>query len=103
MDSIVAWRRLKGRKNPPGVLTVRDRIDVGGPEHLRVIYKGLRAKAESLNGRVKVRLAFGRFTWQGPMNARIHVCLVCCAVYAVAIVAAVLGRPELRYSIAHFA
>ena len=30
MDSIVAWRRLKGQKNPPGVLTVRDRIDVGG-------------------------------------------------------------------------
>ncbi len=103
MDSIVAWRRLKGRENPPDVLTVKDRIDVEGPEHLRVVYKELRAMAESLNGRVKARLAYGRFTWQGLENACIHVCLVCCVVYAVAIVAAVLGKPELQYSVAYFA
>ena len=30
--SIIAWRRLKSRENPPDVLTVKDRIDVEGPE-----------------------------------------------------------------------
>ncbi|MCJ7767376.1 transposase [Candidatus Bathyarchaeota archaeon] len=103
IGNVIAWRRLKGRKNPTNVLTVKDRIDVEGPEHLRVIYKGLRAKAESLNGRVKTRLAYSRLTWQGLRNASIHVCLVCCVVYAVAIVASLLGRPELRYSIAYSA
>jgi len=29
---IIAWRRLKSRESPPDVLTVKDRIDVEGPE-----------------------------------------------------------------------
>jgi transposase len=103
IGNVIAWRRLEGRVNPPDVLTVKDRIDVEGPEHLRVIYKGLRAMSESLNGRVKARIAFSRLTWQGIENASIHVCLVLSMVYAVAVVAALLGKPELRYSIAHFA
>jgi len=53
ISNIIAWRRLGGRVNPPGVLTVKDRIDVEGPEYLRVVYKRLRAMVESLNGRVK--------------------------------------------------
>ncbi len=65
IGNVIAWRRLKGRANPSDVLTVKDRIDVEGPEHLRVIYKGLRAMSESLNGRVKARLAYSRLTWQG--------------------------------------
>jgi hypothetical protein len=64
ISGIIPWRHLKGRENPPDVLTVKDRIDVEGPEHLRVVYKMLRAKSESLNGRVKVRLAYSRLTWQ---------------------------------------
>ena len=40
---LIAWRRMRGRDNPPDVLTVRDRIDVEGPEWKRVIYKRLRA------------------------------------------------------------
>jgi len=103
MGNIIPWRRLDGRENPPGVLSVKDRIDVEGPEYLRVVYKRLRAMSESLNGRVKARLAFGKFTWQGLRNARIHVCLVCCVVYAIAIVASLLCRPKLRYSVAYFA
>ena len=103
MGGLIAWRRLRGRVNPSDVLSVKDRIDVEGPEHLRVVYKGLRAKAESLNGRVKARLAYSRLTWQGLGNASIHVSLIFCVVYAVAIVASLLGRPELRYSIAYFA
>jgi len=103
ISNIIAWRSLKSRKNAEDVLTVKDHIDVEGPEHLRVVYKGLRAKSESLNGRVKARLAYSRFTWQGIQNACIHACLVFCLVYAVTIAAAALCRPELQYSIAYFA
>jgi hypothetical protein len=103
IGNVIPWRRLKGRENPSTVLSVKDRIDVDGPEHLRVIYKGLRAKSESLNGRVKNRLAYSRFTWQGLRNACIHACLVFCVIYAVAIAAALIGKPELQYSIAYFA
>ena len=85
------------------MLTVKDRIDVEGPEYLRVVYKHLRAMVESFNGRVKSRLDFSQFTWQGLENACIHTCLVFCVVYAVVIAAALLGRPELQYSIAYFA
>jgi len=63
----------------------------------------LRAMAESLNGRVEARLAYSRFTWQGLGNACIHTCLVFYVAYAVAIAAALMDRPELRYSVAHFA
>jgi hypothetical protein len=103
IGNIVAWRRLNSRMNPPDVLSVKHRIDVEGPEPLRVVYKRLRAMAESLNGRAKSRLAYSRFTWQGLGNACIHTCLVFCVVYAVAIAAAVMGRPELQYSVAYFA
>ena len=103
IGNIIPWRRLKGRKNASNVLSVKSRIDVEGPQHLRVIYKRLRAKSESLNGRVKNRLAYSRFTWQGLQNACIHACLVFCVAYAVTIVACLLGKPELQYSIAYFA
>jgi len=103
IGNIIPWRRLKGRENPSSVLSVKDRIDVEGPEHLRVVYKRLRSKSESLNGRVKARLAYSRLTWQGLGNACIHACLVFCVVYAVTIVAVLLGKPELQYSIAYFA
>jgi hypothetical protein len=103
IGSVVPWRRLKGRVNPSTVLSVKDRIDVEGPEHLRVVYKTLRAKSESLNGRVKARLAYSRLTWQGLRNACIHACLIFSVVYAVVIAASLLGKPELQYSIAYFA
>jgi len=100
---IIAWRRLKGRDNPPDVLTVRDRIDVEGPEWKRVIYKRLRAVVEGFNGRAKSRLAYERLTWQGLGNASIHVGLVLMVAYAVCIAAYGIGRPELRQSVAFFA
>ena len=43
ISNVIAWRRLKGRRNPEGVLTLKNRIDVEGPGHLRIVYKGLRA------------------------------------------------------------
>ena len=101
--NIVAWKRHRGHGNPPDVLTVKDWIDVDGPEHLRAVYKRLRAMVESLNGRVKSRLDFSQFTWQGLGNACIHTSLVFSVVYAAVITAAKLGRPELQYSIAYFA
>jgi hypothetical protein len=100
---VIAWRRMKGGANPSDVLTVRDRIDVEGPEWKRVVYRRMRAMSESVNGGVKSRLAYGRLTWQGLGNASIHVCIVMCVVYAAVVAAALVGRPELRYSIAHFA
>jgi hypothetical protein len=103
ISSVIPWRHLKGRVNPSDVLSVKDRIDVEGPQYLRVVYKMLRAKSESLNGRVKARLAYSRLTWQGLGNACIHTCLVFCVVYAVVIAAAFLEKPELQYSIAYFA
>lgn len=103
INSIIPWRRLGGRVSPSDVLSVKDRIDVEGPEYLRVVYKRLRAMVESLNGRVKSRLGYSRFTWQGLGNACIHTCLVFCVVYAAVIAAAFLERPELQYSIAFFA
>jgi hypothetical protein len=103
IDCVIPWRRLKGRVNPSEVLSVKDRIDVDGPEHLRVIYKMLRSKSESLNGRVKARLAFSRLTWQGLRNACIQTCLVFSVVYSIAIVAYFLKKPELQYSTAFFA
>ena len=103
MAPLVAWRRMKGRENPPDVLTVRDRIDVEGPEYKRVVYKRLRALVEGFIGRVKCRLGYGRLTWQGLEDASIHVSLVLMVVYAVAIAAFRIGRPELRQSVVYFA
>ena len=103
MASLVAWRSMKGRENPPDVLTVRDRIDVEGPEWMRAVYKRLRAVVEGFIGRVKSRLGYGRLTWQGLENVGIHVSLVLMVVYTVAIAASRLGRPELRQSVAFFA
>jgi hypothetical protein len=100
---VIPWRRMRRRVNPPHVLSVKDRIAVEGPEHLRCVYHRLRAPAEGLIGRVKSRLAFQRLTWQGLDNVCIHVCLVLMAVYSVAIAAYRLGRPELGQSVAFFA
>ena len=103
MGHIIVWRQLKGRDNPPDVLTVKDRISVEGPEYLRCIYGRLKAMPESLNGRVKARLAYSRFTWQGLDNASIHVSIIFCIMYAAVIAAYRIGSPALRYSIAYFA
>jgi hypothetical protein len=100
---IIAWRRMKSRENPSDVLTVKDRIDVEGPEWKKRIYKRLRAVVEGFNGRAKSRLAYQRLTWQGLGNAGIHVGLVLMVAYAVCIAAYGIGRPELRQSVAFFA
>ena len=47
--------------------------------------------------------AYGRLTWQGLENVSIHVSLVLMVIYAVAIAAFRIDRPELRQSIAFFA
>ncbi|MCW3991418.1 MAG: hypothetical protein NWE79_01820 [Candidatus Bathyarchaeota archaeon] len=84
-------------------MTVKDRIDVEGPEWKKRIYKRLRAVVEGFNGWAKSRLAYERLTWQGLENAGIHVSVILMVVYAVAIAAFCIGRPELRQSIAFFA
>ena len=82
MSKVIAWRKLKGRVNPPYVLSVKDRIDVEGPEWLRAVYKQLRAAAESFNGRAKSRLAYQRLTWQGLEKVGNHVDLIFLVAYA---------------------
>ena len=103
MGYVIPWRRLKRRVNPGTVLSVKARIDVEGPKHLRCVYHRLRATCEGLIGRVKSRLGFRRLTWQGLDNVCIHVGLVLMVAYAVCIVAHRIGRPELRQSVAFFA
>ena len=103
ISHIIAWRRLKGRVNPADVLTVKDRIDVEGPEWKRVVYKRLRAMVEGFNGRAKSRMSYQRLTWQGLENVSTHVSLVLMVAYAVCIAAYRIGRPELRQSVAFFA
>src|SRR4030065_930440 len=51
VSGVIPWRRLRGRENPSDVLSVKDRIDVEGPEHLRVGCEVLRGLSEILNGR----------------------------------------------------
>ncbi|MDH5201176.1 MAG: transposase [Candidatus Bathyarchaeota archaeon] len=103
VNHIIARRRMRGRENPSDALTVKDRIGVEGPEWMCTVYKLLRSKAESIMGRVKSRLGFERLTWQGLGNVSIHVSLVLSVVYAAAIAAARIERPEKRQSIAYFA
>ena len=103
LEHVIPWRRLKGRANPPDVLSVKNKIDVEGPEHLRSVYHRLRAPNEGLFGRAKCRLSLSRFTWQGLDNVCIHVCLALFVAYGVCIVAHLIGRPELRQSVAYFA
>jgi hypothetical protein len=100
---IVARRRMRGKVTPPDVMTVKDRIGVEGPDWMCVTYKLLRSKGESLIRRVKSRLGFEGLTWQGLWNANIHVRLVLSVVYATAMAAARIERPEKRQSIAYFA
>jgi hypothetical protein len=103
VEHVIPWRRLRGREAPFGVLSLKSKIDVEGPEHLRCIYHRLRAPAEGLFGRAKTRLGFSGLTWQGLDNVCIHVSLVFCVFYAICIVAYRIGRPELRQSVAYFA
>ena len=100
---IIPWRRLKRRANPQEELVVTGRIDVEGPEWKRVIYKRLRAMVEGYIGRIKTRLHYHQFTWKGLANASIHNSLTFILVYAVAIAALKMGRPDLTRSIAYFA
>jgi hypothetical protein len=75
---------------------------VEGPEWKKLIYKRLRAMVEGYIGRVKTRLHYHQFTWKGLANASIHNSLTFSLVYAVAITAHKIGKPELANSIAIF-
>lgn len=100
---VIPWRRLRRRSIPAEELTVKGRIDVEGPEWKRLVYKRLRAKVEGYIARVKARLHYHQFTWKGLENAGIHNSLTFSLVYAVAIAAHRIGKPELARSIAYFA
>jgi hypothetical protein len=100
---IIPWRKLRGRINPPDVLIVKEKIQVEGPEHLKVIYGRLRAQAESFISTLKNHLGYDNFTWRGLENASIHTSLAFIGAYAVTIAAIKIGRPDKARSIAWFA
>lgn len=93
----------EGPGNPSDVLSVRARIDMEGPEWYRVVYHRLRSKVESLkrpseeSGHLRQTHLTGAEEHLYPHELHLQV------VYAVAVVAALVGRPELRHSIAYFA
>jgi hypothetical protein len=99
---VIPWRKLKGRTNPPNVLTVKDKITVEGPEHLKIIYGRLRATAEGFMSTLKTQLGYDNYTWKGLDNASIHTSLAICLFYAVTIAAFKIGKPEKARSIAYF-
>ena len=103
IEHLIPWRRVKGRENPPDVLTVKDRINVEGPDHKRVVFGRLRARVESFISTLKNHLAYDNFTWKGLENASIHTSLALCVFYASSIAAMKLNRPDLAGSIAYFA
>lgn len=103
IEHLIPWRRLRGRMNPPGVLTVKDRIQVEGPEHKRVVYGRLRARVESFISTLKNHLAYDNFTWKGLESASVHTSLALCVFYAVSIATSKLGRPDLMGSVSYFA
>jgi hypothetical protein len=96
MDYVIPWRRLKGRVNHCETLSVKDRIDVEDPEHLRVAYKMLKVKSESLNGLQQTHIAKP----QKRLRPRVPG-LLCHLLSSYCCIA--LGKPELQYSIAYFA
>jgi hypothetical protein len=100
---VIPWRKLKRRINPSEELVVNGRIDVEGPWWKRLVYKRIRAMVEGYIGHIKTRLHYHQFTWKGLANAAIHNCLTFSIVYAVAIAAMKMGRPDLAKSISYFA
>jgi hypothetical protein len=102
ISHIIPWRKLKGRTNPPDVLTVKDKISVEGPEHLKAVYGRLRATAEGFISTLKTQLGYDNFTWKGLDNAGIHTSLAICVIYAVTIAAFKMGKPEQARSITYF-
>jgi hypothetical protein len=94
---------MKSRENPPHMLTIRDRINVKGPENKWVVYQRLLVMVEVFISQVRNSLDHGRLTWHRLENTHIHVSLVLYATYAVVIVAHRIGKPELRQSVAYLA
>jgi hypothetical protein len=72
---VIPWRKLKGRVNPTNVLTVKDKITVEGPEHLKIVYGRLRATAEGFISTLKTQLGYDNYTWKGLENASVHTSL----------------------------
>jgi len=92
----------EGENKPPDVLTVKDKITVEGPEHLKVIYGRLRATAEGFVSTLKTQIGYDNYTWKGLDNAAIHTSLAISLIYAVTIAAIKMGKPEKARSIAYF-
>ena len=89
-------------KEPPINLWVTRRFKVRGDPKLVEIYK-LRMAMERAFKAGKLELAMDNLRWRGAAKVRMHVAICYACIYAVAITAHKIGRPDLANSIKTFA
>jgi hypothetical protein len=89
-------------KEPPINLWVTRRFRVRGDPKLVEIYK-LRMAMERAFKAGKLELAMDNLRWRGAAKVRMHVAICYACIYAVAITAHRIGRPDLANSIKTFA
>ena len=90
-----------GVKDPLIDLWLTKRFKVKGDERLVEIYK-LRMAVERSFRAGKLELGMENVRWRGVAKVRMHVAICFACIYAVAITAHKVGRPELANSIAAF-
>jgi len=90
-----------GVKSPLIDLWLTKRFKVKGDERLVEIYK-LRMAVERSFRAGKLELGMENVRWRGIAKVRMHVAIIFSCIYAVAIAAHKVGRPELANSIAAF-
>ena len=88
-------------KDPMINLYLTKRFKVKGDERLVEIYK-LRMAVERSFRAGKLELGMENVRWRGIAKVRMHVAIIFSCIYAVAIAAHKVGRPELANSIAAF-
>jgi transposase len=88
-------------KNPLIDLWLTKRFKVKGDPRLVSLYK-LRMAVERSFKAGKVELMMGNLRWRGAAKVRMHIAICFACIYAVAITAHKIGRPELANSIAAF-
>ncbi|KPV65297.1 MAG: hypothetical protein AOA65_0332 [Candidatus Bathyarchaeota archaeon BA1] len=99
----MAWKSVPplNVKEPMINLCVTKRFKVKGDPRLVELYK-LKMAVERAFKAGKLKLMMENLRWRGVAKVRMHVALCCSCLYAVAITAHRIGRPELANSIAAF-
>jgi len=90
-----------GVKDPLIDLWLTKRFRVKGDPRLVELYRSRMAVERSFRAG-KLELGMNNLRWRGAAKVRMHVAIVFSCIYAVAILAHKIGRPELANSIASF-